>query len=161
VGIHGELQGTSLVEISPEDNAAPIVKGTTTNFLPARTIACHLVEQRSGAILMISATATWSKAALRHPLAMSGFGVRMRLSRRPASRPRRRDCQRAGRLPAVTVGRIAWTSSAEVLRRTRLATNPVAAVPANLAVPSHVPQPVLQCLGVHKVLHDPELPAVS
>jgi 3-oxoacyl-[acyl-carrier protein] reductase len=75
VGIRGELQGTPLVEISPEDYAAPIVKGTTTNFLTARTVARQMMEQRSGTILMISATATWSKAALRHPLPMGGFGV--------------------------------------------------------------------------------------
>jgi 3-oxoacyl-[acyl-carrier protein] reductase len=75
VGIHGELQGTALSDISIEDYSVPIVKGTTTNLLTARTVAGHMVRQRSGTILLISATATWSKAALRQPLPMGGFGV--------------------------------------------------------------------------------------
>jgi 3-oxoacyl-[acyl-carrier protein] reductase len=75
VGIHGELQGTPLLEITPDDYAAPIRKGTTTNFLTARTAARHMTERRSGTILMISATATWSKAALNHPIPMGGFGA--------------------------------------------------------------------------------------
>lgn len=75
VGIHGELQGTPLVDISQADYTAPIVTGTTAHFLTARTVARHMVERGSGTILLITATATWSKAALRRPIAMGGFGV--------------------------------------------------------------------------------------
>jgi 3-oxoacyl-[acyl-carrier protein] reductase len=75
VGIRGELQGTPLVRISQEEYAAPIVAGTMAHFLTGRAAGRHMVEQGSGAILMISATATWSKAALRTPIPMGGFGV--------------------------------------------------------------------------------------
>jgi 3-oxoacyl-[acyl-carrier protein] reductase len=75
MGIRGELQGTPLVAISQEDFAAPIVTGATGHFLTARAAARHMLDQRSGAILLLTATATWSQAALRAPIPMGGFGV--------------------------------------------------------------------------------------
>jgi 3-oxoacyl-[acyl-carrier protein] reductase len=75
MGIRGELQGTPLVAISQEDFAAPILTGATGQFLTARAAARRMLEQRSGAILLLTATATWSQAALRMPIPMGGFGV--------------------------------------------------------------------------------------
>jgi 3-oxoacyl-[acyl-carrier protein] reductase len=75
MGIRGELQGTPLVTISQEDYAAPILTGATGHFLTARAAAPRMLEQRSGAILLLTATATWSQAALRTPIPMGGFGV--------------------------------------------------------------------------------------
>src|SRR6266567_8275909 len=46
-------------------------------------------------------------------------------------------------------------------RRTRLTANPVAAVAANLAIPTHPAQPGLQPLRVHKVLDDAEHLAIA
>jgi len=71
------------------------------------------------------------------------------------------DHSRRGRTPAGFAEDTGSASSAKVLHRTRLAANPVAAVRANLTVPSHLPHLILQCPRVHKILHDPELPAVS
>ncbi|HEY7487934.1 MAG TPA: SDR family NAD(P)-dependent oxidoreductase [Streptosporangiaceae bacterium] len=75
IGIRGEMQGTPLVEMSREDYATPITVGTTAHFLTARAAARHMIEQRSGVILLLTATATWNQAALRTPIPMGGFGA--------------------------------------------------------------------------------------
>jgi 3-oxoacyl-[acyl-carrier protein] reductase len=75
VGIRGELQGTPLVDISQGDFATPITVGTTAHFLTARAAARRMIGQGSGVILLLTATATWNKAALRTPIPMGGFGA--------------------------------------------------------------------------------------
>jgi NAD(P)-dependent dehydrogenase (short-subunit alcohol dehydrogenase family) len=75
IGIRGELQGTPLVDLSLEDYETPIAVGTTAHFLTARAAARHMIDRRSGVILLLTATATWNKAALRTPIAMGGFGA--------------------------------------------------------------------------------------
>jgi 3-oxoacyl-[acyl-carrier protein] reductase len=75
IGIRGELQGIPLVDVSQEEYATPIAVGTTAHFLTARAAARRMVGQRSGVILLLTATATFNKAALRTPIPMGGFGV--------------------------------------------------------------------------------------
>jgi 3-oxoacyl-[acyl-carrier protein] reductase len=75
IGIRGELQGTSILEVSTEDYSAPISVGTTAHFLTARAAGRHMAERGSGVLLLLTATATWSMAALRTPIPMGGFGV--------------------------------------------------------------------------------------
>lgn len=70
IGIRGDLQGTPLVGLPLEDYLLPIVRGATTHFLTARAAARHMVEQRSGVILMFTASAS----RLAGPM-MGGFGV--------------------------------------------------------------------------------------
>jgi 3-oxoacyl-[acyl-carrier protein] reductase len=75
IGIRGELQGTPLVELSREDYTAPIAAGTTTHFLTARAAARRMIGQRSGAIILLTATASYSKLALRKSFPLGGFGA--------------------------------------------------------------------------------------
>lgn len=75
IGIRGELQGIPLVEISREDYEAAIATGTTAHFLTARSAARRMIGNRSGVILLLTATATYSGLALRKPMPMGGFGA--------------------------------------------------------------------------------------
>jgi NAD(P)-dependent dehydrogenase (short-subunit alcohol dehydrogenase family) len=50
------VQGTPLVELSPENFSLPIQTYTTAQFLTARAAARRMVEHRSGVILTITAT---------------------------------------------------------------------------------------------------------
>jgi 3-oxoacyl-[acyl-carrier protein] reductase len=75
MSIRGELQGIPLVELSHDEYAAPIATGTTAHFLTARAAARLMIGQGSGVILLLTATATFNKAALRTPIPMGGFGV--------------------------------------------------------------------------------------
>lgn len=65
-----DVQGIPLVEMSPADFTSPIVAGTTTHFLTSRAAARHMIRQRAGTIVTLSA----SPAGLPGPL-MGGFGV--------------------------------------------------------------------------------------
>ncbi|MGW4130815.1 SDR family NAD(P)-dependent oxidoreductase [Amycolatopsis japonica] len=49
---HNDVQGTPLVEMSLEDLESPVRTAVRTNFLTARAAARHMIEQRSGVILM-------------------------------------------------------------------------------------------------------------
>ena len=48
----GDVQGTPMVEMSLVDYERPIVTAVRTQFLTARAAARHMIEQRSGVILM-------------------------------------------------------------------------------------------------------------
>ncbi|MGH3324258.1 MAG: SDR family NAD(P)-dependent oxidoreductase [Streptomyces sp.] len=63
------VQGRPLTELSLEDFSLPIATHTTTQFLTATAAARHMMRQRSGVILPLSATA----ARVTHP--SDGFGV--------------------------------------------------------------------------------------
>jgi 3-oxoacyl-[acyl-carrier protein] reductase len=65
-----DVQGTPLSEMSLEDFSRPISIATRTQFLTAKAVAPHMVERRSGVILMITAT----PSRLGIPL-VGGFGV--------------------------------------------------------------------------------------
>jgi NAD(P)-dependent dehydrogenase (short-subunit alcohol dehydrogenase family) len=69
IGVHA-VQGTPLTELALGDFSYPISTWTATQFLTARAAARHMVEQRTGVILTLSA----SPARLAIPLA-GGFGV--------------------------------------------------------------------------------------
>jgi 3-oxoacyl-[acyl-carrier protein] reductase len=49
---HGDVQGTPLAEMSPEDYARPVETAVRTTFLTARAAARHMIRQRSGVILV-------------------------------------------------------------------------------------------------------------
>jgi NAD(P)-dependent dehydrogenase (short-subunit alcohol dehydrogenase family) len=49
---HGDVQGTPLAEMSLEDFERPVHAAVRTMFLTARAAARHMIEQRSGVILV-------------------------------------------------------------------------------------------------------------
>jgi len=64
------VQGVPLSDLAPKDFAYPIATWTTSQFLTARAVARHMVKNRSGVILTLSASPA------RLALAMTGgFGV--------------------------------------------------------------------------------------
>jgi len=70
IRIKGSTQGTPLVELSADDISLPVKSRVATNFLTARSAARHMIQSRSGVILMITAT----PARLAFPMTGS-FGV--------------------------------------------------------------------------------------
>jgi NAD(P)-dependent dehydrogenase (short-subunit alcohol dehydrogenase family) len=48
---HGAVQGTPMVEMSPEDYERPVVTAVRTTFLTTRAAARHMMRQGSGVIL--------------------------------------------------------------------------------------------------------------
>ena len=70
IEIEGSTQGTPLIELSPEAISQPVGKRLATNFLTARTAARHMIEKRTGVILMMTAT----PARMAFPLTGS-FGI--------------------------------------------------------------------------------------
>jgi NAD(P)-dependent dehydrogenase (short-subunit alcohol dehydrogenase family) len=64
------VQGVPLSDLAPKDFAYPIATWTTSQFLTARAVARHMVKNRSGVILTLSASPA------RLAIAMTGgFGV--------------------------------------------------------------------------------------
>lgn len=57
IWIRGDLQGTPLIQLPPEDFLTPVTTGTTTHFLTATAAARHMVRQQSGVILTLSSSA--------------------------------------------------------------------------------------------------------
>jgi 3-oxoacyl-[acyl-carrier protein] reductase len=71
----GDVQGTPLLEMPLADFSRPIVAGTTTHLLTARAAARHMIEQGSGVILTLTASAVrLPDPVMGRPL-MGGFGV--------------------------------------------------------------------------------------
>jgi 3-oxoacyl-[acyl-carrier protein] reductase len=70
IDIEGSTQGTALIELSPDDISVPVEKRLKTNFLTARSAARHMVKNKAGVILMITAT----PARMAFPMTGS-FGV--------------------------------------------------------------------------------------
>jgi 3-oxoacyl-[acyl-carrier protein] reductase len=66
----GAVQGVPLVDLKREDFASPIATWTVTQFLTARAAARHMVQQRSGVILTLSASPARLAVA-----STGGFGV--------------------------------------------------------------------------------------
>lgn len=64
------VQGVPLTDLSREDFIAPISTWTTTQFLTARAAARHMIQKRSGVILMLS-----SSPARLAIASTGGFGV--------------------------------------------------------------------------------------
>lgn len=64
------VQGVPLVDIGRGDFVSPITTWTTTQFLTARAAARHMVQKRSGVILMLSASPARLAVA-----STGGFGV--------------------------------------------------------------------------------------
>lgn len=75
ISIRGDLQGTPLVEMSPENFSLPILTGAKTHFLTARAAARHMVEKGSGVILTLSTSAARLSARDRRFHPTGGFGV--------------------------------------------------------------------------------------
>ncbi|MFJ7218715.1 SDR family NAD(P)-dependent oxidoreductase [Amycolatopsis sp. NPDC098790] len=49
---HGDVQGTPLIDMTPEDYERPVRTAVRTQFLTARAAARHMVKQRSGVLLL-------------------------------------------------------------------------------------------------------------
>lgn len=64
------VQGISLIDLKREDFVSPIATWTTTQFLTARAAARHMLQKRSGVILMLSASPARLAIA-----STGGFGV--------------------------------------------------------------------------------------
>jgi NAD(P)-dependent dehydrogenase (short-subunit alcohol dehydrogenase family) len=65
-----DVQGTPLIEMSVEDFSRPITTAARTQFLTAKAVAPHMIDKRSGVIIMITAT----PARLGFPR-VGGFGT--------------------------------------------------------------------------------------
>ncbi|MGW5722362.1 SDR family NAD(P)-dependent oxidoreductase [Amycolatopsis sp. NPDC003865] len=48
---HGDVQGTPLIDMTPDDYDRPVRTAVRTQFLTARAAARHMVKQRSGVLL--------------------------------------------------------------------------------------------------------------
>ncbi len=70
IEIKGAIQGTALIEQSPDDISLPVRDRVATNFMTARAAARHMLANKAGVILMITAT----PARMAWPLTGS-FGV--------------------------------------------------------------------------------------
>ena len=70
IDIADSIQGTLLIELSPEAVSQPVRHRVATNFLTARAAARHMVKKGVGVILMITA----SPARMAWPLTGS-FGI--------------------------------------------------------------------------------------
>jgi 3-oxoacyl-[acyl-carrier protein] reductase len=75
IGIRGELQGTPALDLSLEDFLAPVVTGATAHFVTGRAAGRRMIDQGRGAILLLTASASYSKLALRSPFPMGGFAA--------------------------------------------------------------------------------------
>ena len=64
------VQGIPLTDLKRADFVAPIASWTTTQFLTARAAARHMLQQRSGVILTLSASPARLAVAMT-----GGFGV--------------------------------------------------------------------------------------
>jgi NAD(P)-dependent dehydrogenase (short-subunit alcohol dehydrogenase family) len=64
------VQGVPLMDLKPEDFAAPIATWTMTQFLTSRAAARHMVKNRAGVILTLSASPARLAVA-----STGGFGV--------------------------------------------------------------------------------------
>ncbi|MGH2559405.1 MAG: SDR family NAD(P)-dependent oxidoreductase [Thermomicrobiales bacterium] len=58
VWIRGDLQGTRLVEMPPENFTTPVMTGISTHFLTATAAARQMIKQRSGTILTLSSSSS-------------------------------------------------------------------------------------------------------
>ena len=70
IEIADSIQGTPLIELTPEAVSQPVMHRVATNFLTARAAARHMVRKGVGVILMITAT----PARMAWPLTGS-FGI--------------------------------------------------------------------------------------
>jgi 3-oxoacyl-[acyl-carrier protein] reductase len=75
IGIRGELQGTPAVDLALDDFLAPVVTGARAHFVTGREAGRRMTNQGWGAILLLTASASYSKLALRTPFPMGGFGA--------------------------------------------------------------------------------------
>ena len=66
----GDVQGMPLIEMPAEDFVRPITTGALTHFLTSRAAAPRMVNQRSGVILTLTASAARAAGPM-----MGGFGV--------------------------------------------------------------------------------------
>jgi NAD(P)-dependent dehydrogenase (short-subunit alcohol dehydrogenase family) len=75
IWIRGDLQGTPLIEMTPEDFTTPVLTGVRTHFLTATAAARHMVWQGSGAILTLSSSAAGLSGRDRRYHLTGGFAT--------------------------------------------------------------------------------------
>ena len=75
ISIRGDLQGTPLIQMPWEDFTLPTLTGIKTHFLTATTAARHMVRQRSGVIMTLSASTSGLSGRDRRYHLIGGFGT--------------------------------------------------------------------------------------
>ncbi len=75
IWIRGDLQGTPLLQMSPEDFTLPILTGVKTHFLTATAAARRMAPQRSGVILTLSSSSAWLSGRDRKYHLTGGFST--------------------------------------------------------------------------------------
>lgn len=76
IGIRGDLQGTSLVDMTLENFTTPVLTGITTHFLTATAAAHHMARRGSGVILTLSASSAGLSGRDQMFHSTGGFGKR-------------------------------------------------------------------------------------
>lgn len=75
IGIRGDLQGTSLVDMTLDNFTTPVLTGITTHFLTGTAAARHMVKRGSGVILTLSSTGAGLSGRDQMFHRTAGFGV--------------------------------------------------------------------------------------
>jgi 3-oxoacyl-[acyl-carrier protein] reductase len=75
IGIHGDLQGTPLIQMPWEDFTTPVLTGIKTHFLTATAAARHMLRKKSGVILTLSSSASVLSGRDRRYHLTGGFGT--------------------------------------------------------------------------------------
>ncbi|HEX8227880.1 MAG TPA: SDR family oxidoreductase [Chloroflexia bacterium] len=75
VWIRGDLQGTPLIEMQPDNFTIPVLTGVKTHFLTATAAARHMVRVKSGVILTLSSSASMLSGRDRRFHLTGGFAT--------------------------------------------------------------------------------------
>jgi NAD(P)-dependent dehydrogenase (short-subunit alcohol dehydrogenase family) len=75
VSIRGDLQGTRVIDMPPEDVLTPVTVGLRTHLLTATAAARHMVGAGSGVILTLSSTGAHLSGRDQQKHSTGGFGV--------------------------------------------------------------------------------------
>ncbi len=75
VWIRGDLQGTRVIEMPPDDVLTPVITGVRTHLLTATAAARHMITRRSGVILTLSTTSAHLSGRDQMKHATGGFST--------------------------------------------------------------------------------------
>ncbi|MEO6456704.1 MAG: SDR family oxidoreductase [Chloroflexia bacterium] len=75
IWIRGDLQGTPLIQMTPDNFTLPVLTGVKTHFLTATAAARHMVRKKSGVILTLSSSAAGLSGRDRRYHLTGGFAT--------------------------------------------------------------------------------------
>lgn len=75
VWIRGDLQGTPLIEMTPENLVTPVTVAVTTHFITTTAAARHMVKAGSGVLLTLSSTSSVLSGREQAYHSTGGFGI--------------------------------------------------------------------------------------